>query len=64
MKKILILNGPNLNLLGNRETDVYGEKSLNDKKQICEEKCNSLKLSFDFIQSNNEGELISLIQSV
>ena len=64
MKKILILNGPNLNLLGNRETDVYGEKSLNDIKQICEEKCNSLKLSFDFIQSNNEGELISLIQSV
>ena len=48
MKKILILNGPNLNLLGNRETDVYGEKSLNDIKQICEEKCNSLKLSFDF----------------
>ena len=63
MKKILILNGPNLNLLGNRETDVYGEKSLNDIKQICEEKCNLLKLSCDFIQSNNEGELISLIQS-
>ena len=64
MKKILLLNGPNLNLLGNRETDIYGEKSLNDIKQICEEKCNLLKLSFDFIQSNNEGELISLIQSV
>ena len=64
MKKILILNGPNLNLLGNRETDVYGEKSLNDIKQICEEKCSLLKLSCDFIQSNNEGELISLIQSV
>ena len=64
MKKILILNGPNLNLLGNRETDVYGEKSLNDIKQICEEKCNLLQLSCDFIQSNNEGELISLIQSV
>ena len=63
MKKILILNGPNLNLLGNRETDVYGEKSLNDIKKICEEKCNFLKLSCDFIQSNNEGELISLIQS-
>ena len=54
MKKILILNGPNLNLLGNRETDVYGEKSLNDIKKICEEKCNFLKLSCDFIQSNNE----------
>ena len=64
MKKILILNGPNLNLLGNRETDVYGDKSLNDIKQNCEEKCNLLKLSCDFNQSNNEGELISLIQSV
>ena len=40
MKKIIILNGPNLNLLGNRETDIYGKKSLNDIKQICEEKCN------------------------
>ena len=64
MKKILILNGPNLNLLGNRETDVYGEKSLNDIKKICKEKCNFLKLSCDFIQSNNEGELINSIQSV
>ena len=63
MKKILILNGPNLNLLGRRETDVYGEKSLNEIKKICEEKCILLKLNCDFIQSNNEGELISLIQS-
>ena len=63
MKKILILNGPNLNLLGSRETDVYGEKSLNDIKQICEEKCNLIKLSCVFIQSNSEGELISSIQS-
>ncbi len=64
MKKIIILNGPNLNLLGNRETDIYGKKSLNDIKQICKEKCKLLKLSCDFIQSNNEGELINLIQSV
>ena len=63
MKKILIVNGPNLNLLGNRETDVYGEITLNDIKKICEEKCNLLKLSCDFIQSNNEGEIINLIQS-
>ena len=63
MKKILILNGTNLNLLGRRETDVYGEKSLNEIKKICEEKCILLKLNCDFIQSNNEGELISLIQS-
>ena len=45
MKKILILNGPNLNLLGNRETNFYGKKSLNDIKLICEEKCNKLNLS-------------------
>ena len=64
MKKILILNGPNLNLLGNREKNVYGEQSLNDIKKTCEEKCSLLKYSCDFIQSNNEGELISLIQSV
>ena len=64
MKKILILNGPYLNLLGNRETDIYGEKSLNDVKKICEEKCNLIKLNCEFIQSNNEGELISLIHSV
>ena len=64
MKKILLLNGPNLNLLGTREPDVYGKKSLNDIKKMCEEKCNSLTLSCDFIQSNNEGELINLIQSV
>ena len=64
MKKILILNGPNLNLLGNRETDIYGKHSLNDIKKMCEEKCNLLKLECSFIQSNNEGDLISLIQSV
>ena len=64
MKKILILNGPNLNLLGNRETDVYGSKSLDDIEKLCEEKCNLLKLNLKFIQSNNEGEIINLIQSI
>jgi len=64
MKKILILNGPNLNLLGNRETKFYGEESLNDIKILCEEKCNILKLKCDFVQSNNEGDLINSIQSI
>ena len=64
MKKILILNGPNLNLLGNRETDIYGKYSLDDIKNMCEKKCNVLKLHCTFTQSNNEGELINLIQSV
>jgi len=64
MKKILILNGPNLNLLGSRETNLYGEKSLNKIKELCEQKCNKIKLKCDFIQSNHEGEIISLVQNV
>ena len=64
MKKILILNGPNLNLLGNREKDVYGVKSLNEIKKLCEQKCESLKIQCHFAQNNNEGELINLIQGV
>ena len=64
MKKILILNGPNLNLLGNRETDLYGKESLKDIENSCKKKCDSINLSCNFIQSNNEGELINLIQSV
>ena len=64
MKKILILNGPNLNLLGNREKDVYGVKSLNEIKKLCEQKCESLKIKCHFAQNNNEGELINLIQKL
>ena len=64
MKKILILNGPNLNLLGNREKDVYGVKSLNEIKKLCEQKCESLKIKCHFALNNNEGELINLIQDV
>jgi len=64
MKKILILNGPNLNLLGNREKDIYGKKSLNEIKKLCEEKCESLELKCNFAQNNNEGELINYIQDV
>ena len=64
MKKIHILNGPNLNLLGNREKDIYGAKSLNEIKVLCEQKCKTLKLECHFTQNNNEGELINLIQDV
>ena len=64
MKKIIIINGPNLNLLGNREKNVYGNKSLNDIKKKCIEKANELNLDCIFFQTNNEGELINSIHSV
>ncbi|GAB4300736.1 MAG: type II 3-dehydroquinate dehydratase [Ignavibacteriaceae bacterium] len=60
--KILILNGPNLNLLGNREPDIYGSLSL---EQIYEEIINKFpRHEFEFFQSNIEGELINKIQNV
>ena len=64
MKKIIILNGPNLNLLGNRETDIYGDISLKKIEEISKIKCEELKINLFFSQSNNEGEIINLIQSV
>ena len=64
MKKILIINGPNLNLLGNREKDVYGNDSLKDIEEQANKKCEELGLKLFFFQSNIEGEIIDLIQSV
>ena len=61
IKKLYILNGPNLNLLGKREPDKYGETSLEDVKSLCNEKCISYKLDLHFFQSNFEGELIEEI---
>ena len=57
-KKILIINGPNLNLLGQREDDIYGKDTLENIKNASETKGKSLDLTIDFFQSNNEGELI------
>ena len=64
MKKILIINGPNLNLLGNREDDIYGKDSLDKIKSDCENKGMEKKLEIIFFQSNNEGEIIEKIQEV
>ncbi len=64
MKKILIINGPNLNLLGNREDDIYGEESLDKIKSDCEKKGLEKKLEIIFFQSNNEGEIIDKIHEV
>ena len=63
MKKIIIINGPNLNLLGDRETSIYGDISLKDIEKQSLEKCKKLNLDLFFCQSNNEGELIGFIHS-
>ena len=61
-KSIYILNGPNLNLLGRRETGLYGDQSLDDIKHDCDVLAASLETSVDFRQSNHEGVLIDWIQ--
>ena len=63
MKKIIIINGPNLNLLGNREKKIYGNTTLEKIKILCEEHCNKNDLECFFFQSNYEGELIEKIHS-
>jgi 3-dehydroquinate dehydratase-2 len=63
MKKIIVINGPNLNLLGKRERDIYGKNSLEEIKIQVEKKCKELILECFFCQSNNEGDLINFVQS-
>ena len=60
--KVLILNGPNLNLLGEREPDIYGHETLADIEARSKENGRSLGLDVDFRQSNLEGELVGWIQ--
>ena len=60
---ILFLNGPNLNLLGQREQSQYGSITYEELKKKCEEKCDELNIKIEFIQSNVEGEIVSIIQS-
>ena len=59
---ILIINGPNLNLLGEREQSQYGSITFEELKIVCKEKSKELKLSMDFQQSNIEGEIVTIIQ--
>ncbi len=61
-KRVLILNGPNLNLLGTREPGIYGTSTLKDVQDTCEATGRELGLTVDFRQSNHEGELVSWIQ--
>ena len=62
MKKIIILNGPNLNLLGEREKNQYGSFTLKDIEKKCEEFADKNKISLTLFQSNIEGELVEKIQ--
>nr|WP_196258449.1 type II 3-dehydroquinate dehydratase [Pelagibacterium limicola] len=62
-KRVLILNGPNLNLLGSREKSIYGGMTLAEIEALCRTACESYELSCDFRQSNHEGELVDWIQS-
>jgi 3-dehydroquinate dehydratase-2 len=60
--QVSILNGPNLNLLGEREPEIYGRDNLADLERICREEAEALGLAVDFRQTNHEGELVTWIQ--
>ena len=61
-KKILIINGPNLNLLGEREQSQYGDTTLEDIKNKCVKLSTEINSDIDFFQSNIEGEIVNKIQ--
>lgn len=62
VKRIYILNGPNLNLLGTREPEIYGSQTLKDIEAACHVTAKAAGYMVDFRQSNHEGEIISAIQ--
>jgi 3-dehydroquinate dehydratase-2 len=59
---IAVLNGPNLNLLGTRQPEIYGAATLDDVEALCAETAEALGLAIDFRQTNGEGELITWVQ--
>ena len=60
--KIIVINGPNLNLLGEREQSQYGSTSFEDLRNNCQNKAKEIGLNLEFTQSNIEGEIVTLIQ--
>ena len=63
MSNIIIINGPNLNLLGEREQSQYGNITFNDLKNFCLEYSKKIGIKLDFFQSNLEGEIVTKIQN-
>ena len=62
MSKVIIINGPNLNLLGEREQTQYGSKDYKYLEEICQNRSKDLNLDIEIIQSNIEGEIVNIIQ--
>jgi 3-dehydroquinate dehydratase-2 len=63
MTSALILNGPNLNLLGTRQPEVYGTTTLSDIEQMCKTHAKTLGMTVEFVQSNHEGELVDALHN-
>jgi 3-dehydroquinate dehydratase II len=63
MRKVLIIHGPNLNLLGEREPNVYGSVTLEEINQVLEEKAKQIGVEVKIVQSNHEGEIVETIQN-
>ena len=62
MKKVFIINGPNLNMLGKTEQEIYGNITLNELEKICADEAKKLDFNIYFFQSNSEAEIIGEIQ--
>lgn len=61
MKKILVIHGPNLNLLGQREPDIYGKVTIDDINNDLKRRAKAKKVTLEIVQSNHEGEIVELI---
>ena len=64
MKNIFVINGPNLNMLGKRETNIYGNKTIKQIESECIKQCEKINFSINFFQSNSESEIVEKIQSI